>query len=99
MDAVEAERLAAAVMDDYRAAGLPPADVAMLDFAVKLTREPSAMSRGDVEALRAHGFDDDAVQEVVQIAALFNYYNRLADGLGIDPEPDWEGAGRGAPRA
>ena len=91
MGAAEADRLAAAVMDDYRAAGLPPADVAMLDFAVKLTREPSAMSRDDVEALRAHGFDDAAVHEVVQIAAMFNYYNRLADGLGIDPEPDWEG--------
>ena len=78
-------------MDDYRAAGLTAADVAMLDFAVKLTREPSAMSRDDVEALRAHGFDDAAVHEVVQIAAMFNYYNRLADGLGIDPEPDWEG--------
>jgi uncharacterized peroxidase-related enzyme len=97
--AAEADRLAAAVMDDYRAAGLPPADVAMLDFAVKLTREPSAMSRDDVEALRAHGFDDAAVHEVVQIAAMFNYYNRLADGLGIDPEPDWGGAGGGgAPR-
>ena len=78
-------------MDDYRAAGLPAAEVTMLDFAVKLTREPGAMSRDDVEGLRAHGFDDDAVQEIVQIAAMFNYYNRLADGLGIDPEPDWEG--------
>ena len=78
-------------MDDYRAAGLPAAEVAMLDFAVKLTREPGAMSRDDVEGLRAHGFDDDAVQEIVQIAAMFNYYNRLADGLGIDPEPDWGG--------
>ena len=77
-------------MADYRAAGLPAADVAMLDFAVKLTREPAAMTREDVEALRSHGFDDDAVQEIVQITGLFNYYNRVADGLGIDPEPDWE---------
>lgn len=79
--------------DDYRVAGLPAAEVAMLDFAVKLTREPSAMTRGDIETLRSHGFDDDAVQEVVQITAMFNYYNRLADGLGIDPEPDWHGGG------
>ena len=98
MGEAEATRLAAAVMDDYRAAGLPAADVAMLDFAVKLTREPSAMTRDDVEALRAHGFDDAAVHEVVQIAAMFNYYNRLADGLGIDPEPDWDGPGGDAPR-
>lgn len=76
-------------MDDYRTAGLGAADRAMLDFAVALTLQPSAIERRDVEALRAAGFDDDGVHEIVQITALFNYYNRLADGLGIDPEPDW----------
>jgi uncharacterized peroxidase-related enzyme len=59
----------------------------MLDFAVKLTRDPAAMRAGDVAALRAAGLDDAAIHDVVQIAALFNYYNRIADGLGIDPEP------------
>ena len=34
------------------------------------------------------GFDDDAVHDVVQVTALFAYYNRLADGLGIDLEPE-----------
>jgi uncharacterized peroxidase-related enzyme len=58
----------------------------MLDFAIKLTREPGAMTEADVAALRHHGFDDTAVHDIVQIAALFNYYNRLAEGLGIDPE-------------
>ena len=84
-------------MDDYRGAGLGAADLAMLDFAVKLTRQPAAMTRADVEGLREAGFDDEAVQEIVQIAAMFNYYNRLADGLGIDPEPDWaaDAEGRG----
>ncbi len=61
----------------------------MLDFAVRLTREPAKMTRKDVEGLREVGFDDVAIHDIVQAAALFNYYNRLADGLGIDPEsPD-----------
>lgn len=77
----------AALQDDYRGADLSLADRAMLDFAVKLTRAPSQMTEADVAALRAHGFDDAAIHDVVQITALFNYYNRLADGLGIDPEP------------
>jgi uncharacterized peroxidase-related enzyme len=59
----------------------------MLDFAVKLTRAPSAMTREDTEALRRHGFSDVAIHDVAQVTGLFNYYNRLADGLGIDPEP------------
>ena len=62
----------------------------MLDFAVKLTTHPADMSEDDVKALRDHGFDDTAVSDIVQTTALFNYYDRLADGLGIEPEPDWK---------
>jgi uncharacterized peroxidase-related enzyme len=58
----------------------------MLEYAVKLTRTPSAVTREDVQALRGHGLSDEAILEVAQVTALFNYYNRLADGLGIDPE-------------
>jgi uncharacterized peroxidase-related enzyme len=68
-------------------APLTPADRRMLDFAVKLTREPRATTRGDVETLRAAGFSDTAIHDIVQITGFFAYYNRLADGLGIDPEP------------
>ncbi len=60
----------------------------MLDFAIKLTYTPWAMQREDTEALRAQGFDDVGIHDIVQVTALFAYYNRLADGLGIDPEPD-----------
>jgi uncharacterized peroxidase-related enzyme len=76
-------------MEDYRGAALSRADRAMLDFVVKLTHGPSRMTRDDVAALRSHGFGDEAIHDIVQIAALFNYYDRLADGLGIDPEPEW----------
>jgi len=79
--------MADAVADDYREATLTAADRAMLDFAVKLARGPESMRRDDVEHLRAAGFDDVAIHDVVQVTALFSYYNRLADGLGIDPEP------------
>lgn len=79
-------------MQDYRGADLAPADRAMLDFAVKLTRTPEAMGRADVEELRRHGLDDAAIHDVVQVTALFAYYNRLADGLGVDLEPDFDPA-------
>jgi uncharacterized peroxidase-related enzyme len=67
---------------------LSEADRTMLDFAVKLAREPRAMTRDDVEALRRAGFADPAILEIVQVTGFFSYYNRLADGLGIDPEPE-----------
>lgn len=62
----------------------------MLEFCEKLTRTPSAMSAADVDHLRGLGFDDGAVHDIVQVTALFNYYDRLADGMGIDPEPEWK---------
>lgn len=80
----------AAVRSDYRqtppTAGLSAADRAMLDYAVKLAREPHSMTRDDVETLRAAGFCDTAILDIVHITGFFSYYNRLADGLGIDPE-------------
>jgi uncharacterized peroxidase-related enzyme len=68
-------------------AEISAADRAMLDFAVKLTRAPRSMTREDVEGLRAAGFSDTGIHDIVQITGLFAYYNRLADGLGIEPEP------------
>jgi len=64
----------------------------MLDFAVKLTLTPAAVTEEDVKHLRKQGFDDCAIHDIVQITALFNYFDRLADGLGIDPEPEWDTA-------
>ena len=65
----------------------------MLDFAVALTRHPSAIRREDLDRLRELAFSDTAIHDIVQVTALFNYYNRLAEGLGIDPEPTRPPAG------
>lgn len=46
------------------------------------------MSRADVEALRATGWDDRAVHDATQVCSYFNYINRIADALGVHPE-DW----------
>jgi hypothetical protein len=39
--------------------------------------------------LRAHGLDDAAVSDAIQVVDYFNYVTRVADGVGIDDEPDW----------
>ena len=46
------------------------------------------MAQADVADLRSHGFDDRAIHDAAQVTAYFNYINRVADGLGIDLEPE-----------
>ena len=55
----------------------------MLDFAVQITKDATRISRGDVEGLRGHGFDDRAILQITLIASWFNYINRVADALGV----------------
>ncbi len=65
----------------------------MLDFAAKLTTDPGAITESDLDRLRSNGFDDSGITDIVQVAALFAYYNRLADGLGVKREPAENRAG------
>jgi len=40
--------------------------------------------------LRGHGWDDAAIHDAIQVIAYFNYITRVAEGVGTDPEPEWE---------
>ncbi len=53
-----------------------------------MTRQPAALRRQDIETLRRHGFTDRDILDAVEVVAYFNYINRVADALGIDPEPE-----------
>lgn len=64
------------------------AERALFEFAEKLTHTPGAMRRDDVETLRAAGWSDPQISDAVQVIGYFNYINRVADGLGVDLEPE-----------
>ena len=92
MDAAQADTLVHAIARDWRTAPLNPVDRALCAFAVKLTHHPHDMTPADLDALRAHGLDDDALHDAVQVIAYFNYINRVAGALGAEPEdfiPPW----------
>jgi uncharacterized peroxidase-related enzyme len=92
MDDAEGVALVHAVVRDWRAAPLDPADHALCELAEKLTKEPVAMRPQDLDRLRAQGFDDTGIHDAVQIIAYFNLITRVAEALGIETEtfiPPW----------
>ena len=75
--------LARALMGDHTAADVTPRQRAMLDYAVKLTRNPGEMVEADLAPMRAEGLTDRDILDVNQVTAYFAYVNRVADGLGV----------------
>ena len=55
-------------------------------FAEKLTMTPGKMNKKDIELLKAFEFNESEISEIVQVVSYFNYINRVADGLGLEPE-------------
>jgi uncharacterized peroxidase-related enzyme len=94
--AVESDEQRQAVQEDYRSAGLTAREVALLDFAVKLTTSPSGIQQHDLDALRGHGFTDEQLVDAVHCVSYFNFINRVLDGLGVDPEPSMRYGKEGA---
>ena len=76
-------------MHDYRKADLSSRERALCDFAVKLTHLAAEVDQSDVDALRAEGLDDTEVSDAIQVVSYFNYVTRVADGVGIEDEPEW----------
>ena len=76
--------LASHIMHDYTQAGLDEQTRGMLDFAVKLTKNPSGNRKADIERLRGLGLSDQQILSTVLITCVFNFMTRLADGLGVE---------------
>ena len=83
---VENDEQRQAVQDDYRSARLTPREIALLDFAVALTRSASRLRKHDLDALRGHGLTDEQLVDAVHCISYFNFINRVLDSLGVDPE-------------
>jgi uncharacterized peroxidase-related enzyme len=75
--------LASQLLSDYTQADLPPEDLQMLDFALKVTLEPASLTKHDVAGLRDVGFEDREIVSIVLITCLFNFMNRVACSLGV----------------
>jgi uncharacterized peroxidase-related enzyme len=77
------DQLVEGVKRDYTRLELSPAERAMLDYAVKLTLAPSTVGEEDVQTLRAQGFNDRDILDIIYVICLYNFNDRMADATGI----------------
>ena len=79
---------------NYRVAELSARHRMMLDYAWKLTATPNLIDENDRQGLRDVGFTDADVFDITDVAAFFNYTNRMAHGLDMMPNPEYHAMNR-----
>ena len=84
-----AEGLLTQLLDNVETAPVDDRMKPVLAYVRKLTLTPSRMTPADAEAVFAAGWDDKALHDAVSVCALFNFMNRLVEGLGIKAGADY----------
>ena len=79
---------------NWRKAELTPRQRAMIGFALKVATDSRAIGDPDFRELHAHGFDDEDAWDIAAIAAFFAMSNRLANTVGMMPNPEFHLMGR-----
>ncbi|MBS0513452.1 MAG: peroxidase-related enzyme [Proteobacteria bacterium] len=87
-------RLADQLATNHRKAEITPRQRAMLDYAMKVALRAQEIGDEDHAALRAHGFDDDAIWDIGAIAAFFGMSNRIVNFASIAPNDEFYLMGR-----
>ncbi|HVC30920.1 MAG TPA: peroxidase-related enzyme [Steroidobacteraceae bacterium] len=79
---------------DYKRAGLDERTQAMLEYALKITRNSVECSVADIERLRRVGFADADIWDIAEVAAMFNFTNRIANATGMMPNREYHSMAR-----
>jgi alkylhydroperoxidase family enzyme len=76
----------AAVIKDYRHAGLPQEEVALMSFAQKISSEPGQIDQHDMDELRRFGLTDEDILNVVIVCTARNFFSKTLDALASEPD-------------
>jgi uncharacterized peroxidase-related enzyme len=90
--------LADSVAINWRKADLSPRQRAIVEFALKVSLDSAEIGAADFALLQPHGLSDEDAWDIASIAGFFALSNRLANALGIAPNPEFFMMGR-VPRA
>lgn len=79
---------------NYHKADITPRQIAMLDFALKVSNEAHSVCDEDFEILRGQGFSDEDVWDIAGITAFFGMSNRMANFTSMRPNDEFYMMGR-----
>ena len=80
---------------NHRKADITPKQMAMLDFAMKVSNAAESICNEDFQALRSHGFTDEDIWDIAGITAFFGLSNRMANFTSMRPNDEFYAMGRG----
>ena len=89
------EVLADYIVANWRHANLDDRRYAICALAEKLTARPHEMAEADLERLESFGLSKDEVWDVIEIAAMYNFTNRMALATGQLPNEEYHHLDRG----
>jgi uncharacterized peroxidase-related enzyme len=89
-DGVQGDR----ITYDWRRAGLDRRRRAICAYAEKLTVSPREVGEEDLQALRDAGLSDEEAWDVAELAAMYNFTNRMAMATNMLPNAEYHRQGR-----
>lgn len=89
--------LADQLATNYRKAAISERQKAMLDYAMKVSRNSHSLEEKDKLILKNHSFNEDDIWDIAAISAFFALSNRLANMAGISPNEEFYAMGREIP--
>ena len=89
-DPVQADRITL----DWRRAGLDARGRAICEYAEKITKRPTETTREDIAHLQSFGFTPQETWDIAEIAAMYNFTNRMAMSTGQMPNREYHAASR-----
>ncbi|MGJ8647137.1 MAG: carboxymuconolactone decarboxylase family protein [Marinomonas colpomeniae] len=87
-DDERSEKIKEAISHDEPQQAFDGSQLAIMQYARKLTLTPADMVRDDVTALQEAGIDDGEILEINQVVSYFSYANRTVLGLGVNTVDD-----------
>lgn len=89
-DPVQADRITL----DWRRAGLDERQSAICEYAEKITLHPTLTTQADIEHLQSLGLTAEETWDVAEVAAMYNFTNRMAMATGQMPNREYHGQHR-----